>query len=200
MPAPVLVVATRNAGKLKELRALLEERADARSLDDFADVPEVVEDGDTFEANAVKKAKTVARHTGHLAVADDSGLEVDALDGAPGVMSARFAGPDATDADRNRKLLHLLANTPAGGRQARFRCAIAVALPDGVCRTVEAACEGVILEAPRGQSGFGFDPVFEVPAWGRSFAELSGREKNSISHRGKALRLALPLIEALLTE
>ena len=198
MSTPVLVVATRNEGKLRELRALLGPLADARGLDQFPGVPVVVEDGETFEANAVKKAKTVALHTGHVAVADDSGLEVDALDGAPGVMSARFAGPDATDADRNRKLLRLLADATSDGRRARFRCAITVALPDGVCRTVEAACEGVILEAPRGQNGFGFDPVFEVPDLGRSFAELSGEEKNRISHRGKALKLALPLIKTLL--
>ncbi len=193
-----LVVATRNAGKLRELRALLGPHVQALGLDDFPEVPEVVEDGETFVANALKKALAVARHTGQVAVADDSGLEVAALDGAPGVRSARFAGPGATDADRNRLLLERLSLIPDDRRQARFRCAIAVARTGGSHATAEGACQGRILRQPRGNSGFGFDPVFEVCALGRTFSELTPAEKNGISHRGRALRDALPLIRSCL--
>ena len=189
-----VVMATRNRGKLKELRTLLGPGVIARSVADFPAAPEVVEDGDTFEDNAVKKALSAAQATGHVAVADDSGLEVDALNGAPGVTSARFAGPGADDGARNARLLQLLDGTPADRRGARFRCVIAVATDDGVCRTAEGVCRGRILSSPRGDSGFGFDPVFEVPELGQSFAELTEEQKNRISHRGIALRKALPLI------
>lgn len=189
-----LIIATRNPGKLEEIRLLLGPEIRLRSLADFADLPDIVEDGDTFEANAVKKARTVARHTGCPALADDSGLEVDALGGAPGVHSARFAGENATDAQNNAKLLHLLGETPEEKRTARFRCVIGITTPDGAVRTARGRCEGRILKRPRGRGGFGYDPLFLVPALKLTFAELSPGEKNRISHRGRALKAARPLI------
>ncbi len=189
-----LIIATRNPGKLEEIRQILGPEIQLRSLADFADLPGIVEDGDTFEANAVKKARAVARHTGCPALADDSGLEVDALGGAPGVHSARFAGEKATDAQNNAKLLHLLGETPKEKRTARFRCVIVVTTPDGAVRTAQGRCEGRILKRPRGRGGFGYDPLFLVPALKLTFAELSPGEKNRISHRGRALKAARPLI------
>ena len=185
---PTLVVASRNLGKVREIvRLLADLDVTVLSLADFPDVPEVPEPHDTFAANALKKALAVARATNSLALADDSGLCVDALDGAPGVLSARVA---ETDAGRIAWLLHELGNTPSAQRTARFVCVVAVATPDGAARTWEGRVEGVIAETPRGESGFGYDPVFLIPDLGRTFAELTADEKNAISHRGQALRLA----------
>lgn len=189
-----LLVATGNAGKLKEIRAILGDEVELKSLADYPDVPEVIEDGDTFEANAIKKAVEVARATGEVTLADDSGLEVDALDGAPGIYSARFSGPGATDERNNRKLLDLLADVPDDALTARFRCVIAVVGPDGEPRTAAAAWEGTIVRAPRGDNGFGYDPLFFSPEHGCTSAELPPERKNRASHRGKALRAARPLI------
>jgi len=189
-----LVVATKNAGKLREIREILGSEYRLRSLADFPDVGEIVEDGRTFEANAIKKALVVACHTGHVSLADDSGLEVDALDGAPGVYSARFAGENATDEQNNRKLLKLLEDTPDAERTARFRCVIAVGAPDGSAQTAEGTAEGRILHSPRGKGGFGYDPLFLVSGIRRTFAELSPEEKNRLSHRGKALQAAVPML------
>ena len=195
---PTLVVATGNLGKLKEIREILGPEVSLLSLQDFPDLPEIVEDGDTFQANAIKKAQTVASVTGHPALGDDSGLEVDALNGAPGVYSARFAGEAATDAENNALLLERLQDVPEAERAARFRCVVAIAAPDGAAHISEGSCEGRILAAPRGDGGFGYDPLFLVPELGRSFAELAPSEKNRISHRGRALQAARPLIERAL--
>ena len=186
-----LLVATRNRGKLRELASLLSDvPMRLVSLDDVGVDDEVEETGATFEENAVLKAATYARASGLTTLADDSGLEVDALGGEPGVRSARYAGPDADDEMRVRFLLGKLKETPSGGRQGRFRCVIAVASPDGRARTFAGACEGVIAGAPRGRNGFGYDPVFLFPETGRTMAELSAEEKAAVSHRGKAARLA----------
>jgi XTP/dITP diphosphohydrolase len=194
----VLVAATRNRGKLAEIRGILGGGVDLRSVADIPGAPDVVEDGLTFEANAVKKATEIALCSGLPALADDSGLEVDALAGAPGVYSARFAGPGASDAANNAKLLSLLGDLPDERRTARFRCTIAVALPGRLVGTATAAWEGRILFAPRGSNGFGYDPLFLVPGRGLSCAELPADLKNALSHRGQALRKALPLIEEAL--
>jgi len=187
-----IVLATRNQGKVRELRGLLQGTGvEVLSLDTFPDAPEVEETGGTFAENALLKALSAARHTGLVSLADDSGLVVDALEGRPGVYSARFAGPDATDEANNQKLMAELQAVPPERRTGRFRSAVAIAAPDGRTRVVHGACEGVILDTPRGSNGFGYDPLFLVPAYGQTLAELPLEEKNRISHRGQALRLAL---------
>lgn len=196
-----IVLATRNQGKVRELASMLRDTGiQVVSLDAFPDAPDVEETGETFAQNALLKALSAARHTGLIALADDSGLEVDALDGRPGVYSARFAGPNATDEDNNRKLLALLQGVPPKRRTARFRSAVALADPQGRSRVVHGACEGVLLSEPRGNGGFGYDPLFLVPAYGQTLAELPLEEKNRISHRGQALRLALQELPAFLAE
>lgn len=193
-----LVLATRNPGKVRELSQMLAPLGyEVVSLDRYPGVPEIVEDGATFKDNAVKKAATVARHTGRLALADDSGLEVDYLGGAPGVYSARFAGEGHNDRANNEKLLNLLSGVPAEKRSARFRCVVAVATPDGRVFTAEGTCEGVITTEPRGEGGFGYDPLFLVPEYGKTFGELEPAVKNRISHRGRALALAREILAGL---
>ncbi|MBE3586254.1 MAG: XTP/dITP diphosphatase [Thermoanaerobacter sp.] len=193
-----LVLATRNPGKVRELSQLLSPLGyEVLSLEHFPGVPEVVEDGATFKDNAVKKATAVARHTGQLALADDSGLEVDYLGGAPGVRSARFAGEGHDDRANNEKLLRLLAGVPPEKRTARFRCVVAVATPEGKVLTTEGTCEGIIAEEPRGEGGFGYDPLFYVPSCGKTFAELEPEVKNRISHRGRALALMKEILAGL---
>ncbi len=183
----VLVIATRNAGKTKEIRSLLEGfPLEIRNLDDFGPIPEVVEDGQSFEENAYKKASFTARVLGFPALADDSGLVVAALDGAPGVHSARWAGAGATDADRCQKLLQAMDGI--SDRRAAFECVISIAVPGGPALTYEGRCEGEITTAPSGSNGFGYDPVFCYPPLGRTFAELSRDEKSTVSHRGRALQ------------
>ena len=189
-----LLVATHNAGKLKEIQAILGDDAELRTMADYPDVAEVVEDGDTFEANAIKKAVEVCEATRMVTLAADSGLEVDALDGAPGVYSARFAGKDATDEANNAKLLGLLSNIPEDQRQARFRCVIAVVVPGQQPKTASGAWEGHIVDTPAGDNGFGYDPLFFSPAHGTTSASLQSEEKNCASHRGQALRAAKSII------
>jgi XTP/dITP diphosphohydrolase len=162
-----------------------------KGLESFPDLPEVVEDGDSFAANARKKAETIARLTGRLTLADDSGLSVDALQGRPGVYSARYAGPDASDADNNSRLLQELAGVADRERTAAFCCVMALCTPEGRCELFEGRLAGLILAAPRGAGGFGYDPLFLVPEYGRTLAELPLDIKNRISHRGLALRQAL---------
>jgi XTP/dITP diphosphohydrolase len=193
-----LIVATGNAGKLKEIRNLLGDQILLKSLADFPDIPEILEDGDTFEANAIKKAITVARATGIVTLGDDSGLQVDALNGAPGIYSARFAGEEATDSDNNAKLLNLLTSIPHEKRTARFRCVLAMATPDETVHTAEGQCEGFILTEPRGTHGFGYDPLFYLPELNATVAELPVDQKNKISHRGHALQAAAAMIRSLL--
>ena len=184
-----LVVATNNPHKIKEILTILKgQNYEILSLPDFPDVPMVTEDGSTFAENAVKKASIIAKHTGLLALADDSGLEVDVLNGEPGVKSARFAGENATDEDRNRKLLNLLRDVPESKRNARFKCAVALSNPQGDTHLVLGICEGSIAFEPRGNTGFGYDPVFVVPCYGKTFAELGPDIKNRISHRAIALQ------------
>ena len=184
----MLVFATTNQGKLAELAALVDDLFEIKGAADFSAFPEVNEDGETFVENALKKARAVAKHTGHNALADDSGLCVDALSGRPGVQSARY-GRD--DADRIARLLHELTGVPALGRTAHFSCALALVTQDGMEIVTEGACPGNIALAPRGEQGFGYDPVF-VTESGKHMAELSKREKSLISHRGHAFRKMLP--------
>jgi XTP/dITP diphosphohydrolase len=215
-PRDTLVVATGNRGKLEELRALLAARP-LRVLgvsEVLGASPNVVEDGATFADNAIKKARAIARATLMLTLADDSGLEVDALDGRPGVRSARFAHERATDAENNAALLTALSArsdpttgpTAGAGRdvfRARFRCVLALVDPftnGGEPRVVAGVCEGSILHAPRGSGGFGYDPLFVVGAAGRTLAELDAAEKNRLSHRAQAFAALGPVLEAVLRE
>lgn len=198
-----IVIATRNPGKITEIQSIikstdLEKKIEIDTLASCPGIPEVIEDGRTFADNASKKALTVAKFTGHIAVADDSGLEVDALNGAPGVYSARFAGEGATDADNITKLMELLKGTPPEKRGARFVCVIAIATPSGDVRLAEGDCAGFIAEEGRGTSGFGYDPVFVVPEYGKTFAELGTEIKNKISHRAVALGRINNILEKLI--
>ena len=193
----ILILATRNPGKCREMQAMLGDAVRVQSLDAFPNAPETVEDGSTFEANAIKKAREIAEHTGLPALADDSGLVVDALDGAPGIYSARYAGRHATDEDNNRKLIANLRGIPEDRRTARFCCAMALATPDGLVQTVQAAWEGRVLTSPRGNNGFGYDPLFYVPTHNCTSAQLPAEQKNLLSHRGQALRAISPHILAL---
>ena len=191
-----VVIATRNPGKLREIKEILGPLGlEVLSLRDFPEIPEILEDGQTFEENAVKKAEAIAQQTGRVAIADDSGLAVDALQGRPGVFSSRYAGENATDADRYRKLLKEMANVPEGKRGAAFICAVAIASPNGKVEVVKGECQGKIALAPKGSHGFGYDPVFSLPQLGMTMAALEPEVKNRISHRAKALeklKLILP--------
>jgi XTP/dITP diphosphohydrolase len=182
-----LVIATGNPGKTAEIRDLLKDfPINIKNLDDFGPLPPVVEDGDTFDENAYKKSSFVAKILGYPALADDSGLVVDALGGAPGVYSARYAGEHATDFQRYTKLLEEMKGQ--SNRKAAFECVISLAVPTGAALTYEARCEGLIAEAPVGDGGFGYDPVFYYPPLKKTFGQLSRAEKSRVSHRGKALR------------
>ncbi|MDH7602427.1 MAG: XTP/dITP diphosphatase [Armatimonadota bacterium] len=183
-----LLVATRNPGKAREMAAVLADLPlTIVTLEDYPEAPNVEETGSTFEENAVAKAAAYARFTGLWTIADDSGLEVDALNGAPGVFSSRFA---PSDPERIAKLLELMKDVPEHKRTARFRCVIAIASPEGQVETCEDTLEGIIASEPRGSNGFGYDPVLYLPEFGKHVAELSPEQKNAISHRGKALRKA----------
>lgn len=195
-----LLVATHNPGKVRELRELLADLpVEVTFPPEIGLELEVDETGATFAENAALKALAFARASGLVALADDSGLEVDALGGAPGVHSARYAGPGASDADRYRKLLAALAGVPPGQRSARFRCVVAVATPAGDVELAEGVCEGEIASEPLGQHGFGYDPVFQVAGVGRRMAELPPDLKNQLSHRGRAFRAARPILESLVS-
>lgn len=194
-----IVVATKNAKKITELKAALADLpVRLLSLADVADVPDAVEDGDTFEENALKKARHYLAATGRACLADDSGLEVDALGGAPGVYSARFAGEQGNDAQNNAKLLQELAAVPDEQRTARFRCVLVFLDTDGRTLVADGACEGRIGHEARGEHGFGYDPLFRLAGGERAMAELTMTEKNAISHRGNAVRqMAVKLREVL---
>jgi XTP/dITP diphosphohydrolase len=195
---PVLVLATRNAGKVRELRALLGDLpVEVRTLDDYPEIPPLPEPGDTFGENAISKATTAARLAGEVALADDSGIEVDALGGAPGVHSATILGNHATDEDRCRWLLDQLRGVDEGRRTARFRAVVAVARPDGGVRVFEGSCPGRVASSPRGAHGFGYDPIFYLPEHGRTMAEVGPEVKNRISHRRRALDAALGYLRSL---
>jgi XTP/dITP diphosphohydrolase len=182
-----LVLATRNEGKTGEIRALLADfPVEIKNLTDFGPTPAIEEDGETFEDNAVKKARFIAKILGLPALSDDSGLMVEALGKGPGVRSARYAGEGARDADNNAKLLKELENVE--NRDAAFACVIAIAVPWGPALIYEGRCEGTITKEPVGSKGFGYDPVFYYPPLQKTFAQLSTEEKNQVSHRGQALR------------
>ena len=195
-----LLLATNNRHKVAELRELLSDLHDValRAPAELGIELDVPEDAPTYAANAAAKALAFARASGRVALADDSGLEVDALGGEPGIRSARYAGPSATDADRIALLLERLRGVSPERRQARFVCAIAVATPAGEVRTVEGECVGRIAESPSGRGGFGYDPIFFLPERGRTMADLTEAEKHAISHRGRAARRAIPLVQAAL--
>ena len=197
-----LLVGTNNPGKVQEYEELLSDLPGTLEITFPAQeglALDVEESGDTFEENARIKALAYAQASGLPSLADDSGLEVDALGGAPGVHSARYAGPASNDVDRYRKLLDALSDVPAGQRAARFRCVVALALPDGTLHTAGGTCEGEIGFAPRGEHGFGYDPVFIVAGYnGQTLAELPPGVKNEISHRARALATIQPVLRKLL--
>jgi XTP/dITP diphosphohydrolase len=182
----ILVIATLNKGKTLEIKELLKDfPIEIKNLDDFGPIPHLEEDGDTFDENAYKKASFAARILGIPALADDSGLIVEALDGAPGIHSARYAGENATDEQRYLKLLDDMEGK--SNREAAFECVISIAVPTGPALTYEARCEGLIATEPAGSNGFGYDPVFFYTPLNKTFAQITREEKNRISHRGKAL-------------
>lgn len=194
-----IVLATKNLGKVRELEKMLNlPGLKVLSLADYPNMPEVIEDGDTFTENAIKKAKEVAEFTKKVALADDSGLEVDYLNGAPGVHSARYAGVNKSDEENNKKLIRNLEGVPQDKRTGRFKCVIAIATPEGEIKTTEGTCEGLIGYVEKGDQGFGYDPLFIVPEYDKTFAELDIEIKNQISHRGKALMKAITEIKGLL--
>ena len=192
MPEPAddgpieIVLATRNRHKVEEIAAVLDlPGTEILGLERYPGLGEIVEDGSTFEENAEIKAMAVASHTGRLALGDDSGLVVDALDGRPGVHSARYSGPNATDRSNRVKLLEEMRGVSA--RTARFVCVLCLTMPNGHMVKVEGRCEGEILDEERGTGGFGYDPLFRPEGHSRTFAEMAPEEKNSLSHRGRAL-------------
>lgn len=196
-----ILLATNNQGKARELSSLISgERWKFTTPAEQGIELAVEENGITFEQNAVLKARAFAKVSHLITLADDSGLEVDALDGAPGVYSARYAGPQATDDGRNRYLLSELSDVPDDRRQARFRCVIAIAFPDGDTVMCKGECSGIIARAPRGDNGFGYDPIFYLPQFNKTMAELTMEQKNEISHRGKAARQAQYYLKTVLAE
>ena len=194
-----ILIATANPGKLREIREILADLPiRLLGLDAFDDLPDAVEDADTFAANAEIKAKHYAALTNRIALADDSGLDVDALDGAPGVRSARFAGPQRRDLDNNAKLVEMLRDVPRPDRTARFRCAMVLADADQVFARADGTIEGQIIDQPRGDNGFGYDPHFLVPDLDQTTAEIDPEHKNRISHRGQAVRRIAEQIHRLI--
>lgn len=193
-----IVIATRNEAKLKEiLRIIGSKDIRFKSLLDFSGFPEIEENGKTFAENAIIKAWAVAKTTGMVALADDSGLEVDALGGEPGIYSARFGGDNLNDRERNILLLKKMERVPEERRNARFVCAVAIATPDGNVKVAEGFCNGEISFSPRGNSGFGYDPIFSIPSYNKTFAELGPEIKDKISHRAIALRKASEILKSI---
>ena len=193
-----LLLATTNKGKIRELESLISSESWQLTTPDLEGVRAVVEEnGTTLEENATIKAAAYARAAGLTAIADDSGLEVEALNGEPGVLSARYAGEGASDKERTDHLLAKLASVPWDKRKARFRCVIAIAFPDGRVELCEGECPGIIAFKSRGAGGFGYDPIFYLPEFGKTMAELNLEEKNRVSHRGKAAKKTLELLGSL---
>lgn len=198
-PAVELLVATRNKKKLEEIRDLLSDlNVKITSLSDYKNLPEITEDGKTFEENAIKKASTIALYTKKLVLGEDSGLEVKALKNKPGVFSARYSGVGATDKKNNNKLLRELKGIAAKERSARYRCAVALADGTHLIGVVSGKCDGLIAKSPKGNTGFGYDPLFIIEKYSKTFAELGPAVKHTLSHRFKALRSARVLIEKYL--
>lgn len=192
---PLLVLATANRAKGRELAALLADLPyRIRDLSAYPGVELPPEGESSYAENALGKARAVSAATGALALADDSGIEVDALGGHPGLLSARYGGPDLTDPERNALMLRELKGVPTERRTARYRAVVAVTAPDGREATVEGTVEGVLLDAPRGQGGFGYDPIFYYPPLGATFAEIPAEAKHAVSHRGRAMALARELL------
>jgi XTP/dITP diphosphohydrolase len=191
-----LVVATRNQKKKQEIIRLLGHLDNIKiwSLSNFLNIPPIEEDGLSFDANAIKKATIVAKETGMFSLADDSGLEVEALGGEPGVYSSRYAGIDANDEMNNRKLLEVLKGVPLAKRNARYMCSIALAEPDGKVKVVRGECYGIIATSPAGNAGFGYDPLFIIPRFSKTVAQLGPKIKDKISHRAKAILKARRII------
>ena len=197
LPLPKLLIATRNSGKVNEYRELLGAIPyQLTSLHQEGITVEVEETGASYEENARLKAEAYAQASGLLTLADDSGIEVDALGGAPGYRSARYGGPGLTDAERVQLLLRNVEGVPDAERSGRFVCTIALAEPDAPTRVVTAAVEGVVTNAPQGDSGFGYDPIFFYPPFGKTFAQIPQLQKNAVSHRAQAARLARDLLLA----
>ena len=195
--SPQLLLATRNKGKVRELTNLLEGAPfELVGLDDLGITQDVEETGRTFEENALLKARAYADLSSLPALAEDSGIEVDALGREPGPMSARYGGPGLSDEGRVALLLKNLQNIPAGKRQARFRSVIAIVWPSGEAELHEGRCEGIVAEAPAGSGGFGYDPIFFMPEYGKTTAEMSPEQKNRVSHRGSAARKALESLKS----
>lgn len=187
------MLATKNRGKIEEFISLLRGVFQKiMTLTDLDSAPDIVEDGNTFRENALKKARSISEFTQKLVLADDSGLEVEALGGRPGIFSSRYAGEGARDKDNIDKLLRELSGL--SNRKGRFVCSIALVSPDGKEIVAEGACEGIIIDEPRGESGFGYDPVFLIPEMNKTFAELGPEEKNRISHRARAVKALISLI------
>lgn len=183
-----IIVATKNEGKIKEMKAIFANKdVQVKSLLDYPSIPDIEETGETFAENAKIKAQAIANVFQRPVIADDSGLIVDALDGAPGVYSARYAGEEKNDEKNNEKLLRELQNVSEQERTARFYCALCVAFPDGKSYIFEGSCEGMIAKEPKGENGFGYDPIFYIPHLKKTMAQLSQEEKNQLSHRAKAI-------------
>ncbi len=196
-----IIVATKNKGKVREIRKILKGlRLKLSSLNDYSDVPKIEEDGKSFTENALKKARFYSEYFGKLAVADDSGLEVDALKGLPGVYSARYAGEGAPDQENNQKLLREMEGVPISKRGARFKCTLAIVSPDGRQGIAEGSCRGRIGIREVGKKGFGYDPLFILPQYGKTMAQFTLEEKNRVSHRGKALRKLKKAIKILISK
>ncbi len=193
-----IVIATRNKGKTAEIRNFLKDfPVIVKNLDDFGPIPEIDEDGETFDDNAYKKSSMTAMILGIPALADDSGLVVEALDGAPGVHSARYGGENLTDQERVTKLINEMDGIE--NRDAAFKCVISIAVPTGAALTYEAQCKGLITHEPKGENGFGYDPIFFSPFYEKTFAELTMEEKSRVSHRGKALKEVVTEFDKVLT-
>jgi XTP/dITP diphosphohydrolase len=191
-----LVVATRNKKKLSEIKEILRGiNVDLFSLDNYKDAPQVLENGRSFQENAVKKAVKFARFTGKLCLGEDSGLCVDALDGAPGIYSARFSGKEKSDLKNNLKLLNLLKDLPLKKRKAHYVCAVALADKNGLLAALEGSCSGLIALEVKGSAGFGYDPLFYIPKYKKTFAQLGEKIKHKMSHRYHALKKARKVIE-----
>ena len=194
-----VILATRNPGKVREIVAIYAPlELELRPLADYSEIPQMREEGTTYADNAAAKARAAALRMGLVALADDSGIEVDALGGAPGVHSARFLGASASDGERNARILFLLEGVPKERRTARYRAAVAVARPDGTVRVFDGVCEGQVAVAPRGTAGFGYDPIFMPEGAQQTIAEIPLEVKNRISHRARALRAAEPYLREIL--
>jgi len=195
-----LLLATENEGKIREIKQMLDNLGVKILLKkkDFPNLPKLREDGTTFRENAICKAKELSRLTGKLTLADDSGLEVEALGGQPGVYSARFAGEEASDEENNRKLLKVLGDLPLAERKARFKCVMAIVSPQGWVKVTEGECPGLIGFKPQGEFGFGYDSLFIIPEYNRTFGQLSPSIKNELSHRSHALKKVRKLLEPMI--